>query len=124
MKYCSQCGAQNTDEAKFCEYCGNEFVTVNKSFNDNNQYSNNTNYNGTNINETPKYQSQESTALGVCALVFSCFGGWLGLLLAIICLATKRDKTNRMLGGIAMAISVFWIIIEIILYSTGIWSFY
>ena len=26
MKYCSHCGAEAKDDAKFCEYCGNQFA--------------------------------------------------------------------------------------------------
>lgn len=132
MKYCSHCGAEAKDDAKFCEYCGNQFAVVNNNVNENtntntqqsNVNDNNVYYNGTNVNGAPSNTQPESTALGVCALIFSCLGGWLGLVLAIICLATKRDKINRTYGTIALGISIFWIVIEIVLYSTGIWTFY
>lgn len=132
MKYCSHCGAEAKDDAKFCEYCGNQFAVVNNSVNENvnantqssNVNDNNVYYNGTNVNGAPSNTQPESTALGICALVFSFLGGWLGLLLAIICLATKRDKANRTLGTIALVISIIWMVIEIALYSTGVWTFY
>ena len=129
MKYCSHCGAEAKDDAKFCEYCGNQFAVVNNNVNENvntqntNVNDNNVYYNGTNVNGTPSNTQPESTALGICALIFSCLGGWLGLVLAIICLATKRDKTNRTLGTIALIISIIWLFIEILLYSTGVWTF-
>ena len=123
MKFCTGCGGQNSDDAKFCEYCGKQFVSVEPNQNTNNTNTSNVNYNGTNLNEGPRYQTQESAALGICALIFSLLGGWLGLLLAIICLATKRDSTNRTYGMIALGISIFWIVLEIIFYSTGIWTF-
>ena len=117
MKYCSHCGAEAKDDAKFCEYCGNQFAVVNNNVNEN------VNTQNTNVNGTPSNTQPESTALGICALIFSCLGGWLGLVLAIICLATKRDKTNRTLGTIALIISIIWLFIEILLYSTGVWTF-
>ena len=132
MKYCSHCGAQAMDDAKFCEYCGNQFVVVNNNLNENtntntqqsNVNDNNVYYNGTNVNGAPSNTQPESTALGVLALIFSCLGGWLGLVLAIICLATKRDKINRTYGTIALVISLIWMVINITLISTGVWPFY
>ncbi len=125
MKYCTKCGAENNDDAKFCEYCGNEFVSVNKETNDNINNQNNTynTYNGTNINDGPR-PNNESAALGICAIIFSLLGGWIGLLLAIICLASNTNQTNKRYGLIALGISIFWIVLEIILYSTGVWTFY
>jgi len=126
MKYCTGCGAQNTDDAKFCEYCGKEFVSVNNTTNTENNQNNeyqNVNYNGSNINEGPKNNGNESTALGICAIIFSLLGGIVGLILAILCLASNTNQTNRKYGMVALFISVAWIVIEIILYSTGVWTF-
>ncbi|MBR6289574.1 MAG: zinc-ribbon domain-containing protein [Acholeplasmatales bacterium] len=126
MKYCTGCGAQNTDDAKFCEYCGKEFVSVNNTTNTENNQNNeyqNVNYNGSNINEGPKNNGNESAALGICAIIFSLLGGIVGLILAIVCLASNTNQTNRKYGMVALFISVAWIVIEIILYSTGVWTF-
>ncbi len=131
MKYCSHCGAEAKDDAKFCEYCGNQFAVVNNNVNENantntqssNVNDNNVYYNGTNVNGTPSYTQPESTALGICAVIFSLIITVVGLILGIVCLTTKRDKANRTLGAIAIVISVVWIIMATTLYSTGIWKF-
>ena len=128
MKYCSHCGAEAKDDAKFCEYCGNQFAVVNSNVNENtntntqssNVNDNNVYYNGTNVNGTPSYTQPESTALGICAVIFSLIITVVGLILGIVCLTTKRDKANRTLGAIAIVISVVWIIMATILYSTGV----
>jgi uncharacterized membrane protein YvbJ len=126
MKYCSHCGAEAKDDAKFCEYCGNQFAVVNNTTNTENNQNNeyqNVNYNGSNINEGPKNNGNESAALGICAIIFSLLGGIVGLILAIVCLASNTNQTNRKYGMVALFISVAWIVIEIILYSTGVWTF-
>ena len=129
MKYCSHCGAEAKDDAKFCEYCGNQFAVVNNNVNENvntqntNVNDNNVYYNGTNVNGTPSNTQPESTALGICAVIFSLLITVVGLILGIVCLTTKRDKANRTLGAIAIVISVVWIIMVTTLYSTGIWKF-
>ncbi len=129
MKYCSHCGAEAKDDAKFCEYCGNQFTVVNNNVNENtntqqsNVNDNNVYYNGTNVNGAPSNTQPESTALGICAIIFSLLGGIVGLILAIVCLASNTNQTNRKYGMVALFISVAWIVIEIILYSTGVWTF-
>ena len=114
MKYCSHCGAEAKDDAKFCEYCGNQFAVVNNNVNEN------VNTQNTNVNGTPSNTQPESTALGICAVIFSLIITVVGLILGIVCLTTKRDKANRTLGAIAIVISVVWIIMATILYSTGV----
>ena len=131
MKYCSHCGAEAKDDAKFCEYCGNQFAVVNNNVNENtntntqssNVNDNNVYYNGTNVNGTPSYTQPESTGLGICAIIFAFLIAIIGLILGLVCISTKKDKANRTLGYIAVIISIVEMILSIILYSTGIWQF-
>lgn len=59
----------------------------------------------------------ENPALSVCALVFSLFGGLLGLILAIIGLAKNKKRANRTRCKIAIGIFIAWVFGLIILFT-------
>lgn len=114
MKYCPNCGAEAKDEAKFCEYCGHKFENVNQ-----NNYINQAPNNNTNVYNSNVYKNDEpyeSTAVGVCAIIFAFLFPIIGLILSIVALTTKKSQTNKTLGLIGILISIVSMIINFYLY--------
>ena len=70
-KYCRNCGAPVDSGARVCSNCGGR------------------------IDDLSVATKEESSTLGILALVFGILGGWLGLILGIIGLCTYKDKNNR-----------------------------
>ena len=93
MKYCGKCGAQLHDDAVVCTQCGCQ---------------------------TGEIVSQESSGLGIAAIVFSVFGGWLGLILSIIGLCVYKTKKNKKNCKIALGICIAWVVIWVIIFIAGI----
>ena len=103
--YCKNCGKEIDDNSTFCPYCGQQIAEnadkIYKGFNNqNNNYNNN---------------KKESQVIGILAIVFSALGGWLGIIFAIIGLATYKEKSNRNLCKIALGICAAWVILLIII---------
>lgn len=88
MKYCNRCGAPMEDGAYNCPACG--------------------------VAQGAPVQAETST-LGVLAIVFSVFGGWLGLVLAIIGLCTYKLEENRKKCKIALGIVITEVILGIVI---------
>lgn len=57
----------------------------------------------------------ESKALGVCAIIFSVLGGWLGLVLSIIGLCNYKQPENRTLCKVGLGFCIGWFVLGIIL---------
>ena len=125
---CSCCGREITDKDRFCPNCGEnneayvEVVETPKPLESQviNQSVANTSINSS----TPLYVynqtrvvhvRREGKGLGICALVFSILGGWLGLVLSIIGLSTYQDPENRKLCKIGLGFFIGWFIFCIIL---------
>ncbi len=98
--YCKNCGKEIDDNSTFCPYCGQQI-------NENTDYY----YTGNNNNNNIKKESQ---VIGILAIIFSALGGWLGIIFAIIGLATYKEKSNRNLCKIALGICAAWVILLII----------
>ncbi len=98
--FCKNCGKEIDDNSTFCPYCGQQI-------NENTDYY----YTGNNNNNNIKKESQ---VIGILAIVFSALGGWLGIIFAIIGLATYKEKSNRNLCKIALGICAAWVILLII----------
>ena len=122
---CSCCGNEVREDERYCNKCGqnNEGYVERKPIEKveiyhqptNSTYSQpQTTYQQTNIYQQTTYQpqqKQESGALGVCAIIFSALGGWLGLLLAIIGLCNYKAPENRTKCKIALGIAAAWVVI-------------
>ncbi len=93
MKYCKHCGNQLEDDAVVCSQCG------------------------TPVNEqsAEKEVVNESSTLGILAIVFGAMGGWLGLILGIIGLCIYKRKENRQKCIIGMCFFAMWMVLLIVI---------
>lgn len=53
---------------------------------------------------------RDSSVLAVLAIIFACLGGLLGFVLSIIGLWVYEDNTYRNMCGIALGISLAWVL--------------
>jgi len=86
-KYCQKCGSQIDIDAVVCPHCG---CSVEK-------------------------QSNESSVLSYCAMIFGILGGWLGLILGIVGLISNKDAANRKRCKIGIGCFIGWVVIAIII---------
>ena len=93
-RYCSNCGTPLNRGAEVCLNCG-KFVGGNA-------------------------RKEECSALGICALVFGILGGWLGLVLGIIGLATCKEERNRKNCKIGIGFFLGWIVLWIIIIAIAV----
>lgn len=91
MKFCRKCGAQLDDEAVICPQCGCSTEIIAK---------------------------QESSGLGIAAIIFSVLGGFLGLILSIIGLCTYKTPQYRKLCKIGLGIFFAWVVIVMLMVFT------
>lgn len=88
MKYCEKCGAEIRDDAVVCPNCGCQARGLEK---------------------------QESSVIGILAIVFGALGGWIGLVLGIVGLKTYKNETYRKYCKIGIILFCVWVVIDIIL---------
>lgn len=125
---CSCCGNEVREDERYCDKCGqnNEGYVERKSIEkveiyrqpSNNMYSQpQPTYQQTNIYQQTNVQpvKQESGALGICAIIFSVLGGWLGLLLSIIGLCTYETPRHRTKCKIGLGFAIGWFVIGLII---------
>lgn len=124
-KYCFDCGARNYDyvaenlDMNSGETINNRYYE-NKPKNDNSSIPPKYTYEKNMENKNYKFsygqeQEKEKPVLGILALVFACFGGWLGLVLGIVGLANYKEEKNRKRCKIAIGITIAWFAIGIII---------
>lgn len=95
FKYCSHCGSKIDKKASICPKCG--------------------------CSQRRDYMEEKTSAVGIAAIVFSIFGGWLGLVLAIIGLAFYYKgegevcEKGRKHCKIAIGFFIAWIVLYVIL---------
>ena len=87
--FCRKCGKEIFDEAVICPGCGC-------------------------ATEVKPATQESATALGICAIIFSILGGWIGLVLSIVGYSSKNQK-DKLLSTIGLYISIAWVIILILL---------
>lgn len=106
MKYCPKCGAENVDDAAFCEKCGASFSNPTpKSYDDEE---------GADLASTGSTHGMH--VVSILALVFGILGGWAGLVLAIIGLANPDTVgTDRTYCKIGLGFFIGWVILIIVL---------
>ena len=95
---CENCGAMISKGTSSCKYCGTKFVTVNNEQKINN-YNEQINNEVNNVNDNP------NIIISVLALVFSGIG-IIGLILSLIAIKHKNEKTTYTIGIVALIISI------------------
>lgn len=117
MKYCKHCGEQIDADCIVCPKCGKQVEQLSASYN-NNYYPN---Y-GTAAPPTPAqyYTAQpapkpKASNLGIASLVLSIIGCTyiIGAILAIIDVC-KKDGHKKTPAYVAIAISIFWLLISVL----------
>lgn len=122
---CSCCGNEVREDERYCNNCGqnNEGYVESKPIEkveiykqpSNNSQSQGTYHQTNNYYQQNTYQQQpqvqESSTIGVLALVFSILGGWLGLLFSIIGLCTYKTPENKTKCKIALGICIAWLVL-------------
>lgn len=101
MKYCTKCGEQLNDDAIVCPRCGCE-TELGRAYRTNNS------------------GSSVAQVCGVLSIVFGMLGGFLGLILGIVCIASDKDKKYRSLGIIGIVLFLAWVVVFICLYAEAI----
>ena len=105
---CKKCGYELSSNETKCPICGEENSIISSIGNTDNS----------------KSVLPESKAIAVLAIVFSCLGGWLGIVFAIVGLSQYKEPQNRMKCKIALCIFcfelVFFFILGFILGMMGI----
>ena len=129
---CSCCGNEVREDERYCNKCGqnNEYYVEKKPIEKVEIYhqpsSNSSQYSQpqsqTNIYQQTNVQpvKPESGALGICAIIFSVLGGWLGLLLSIIGLCTYKTPEHRTKCKIGLGLVIGWFVIGIIIGLAGV----
>ena len=138
---CSCCGQEITSKDRFCPNCGenNEAYVevvetsrptpsqnINQPINrvpinpNTGSSSSSTQNNGSPVHVYRQTQvvttvKEESKALGVCAIIFSVLGGWLGLVLSIIGLCNYKLPENRTLCKVGLGFCIGWFVLGFIL---------
>lgn len=128
---CLCCGQEITSKDRYCPNCGenNEgYVEIEET----SKFTQTSNINqpinrvpinpstGTTNNYTQNIQvvtpcKAENKALGICAIIFSALGGWLGLVLSIMGLCNYKTKENRKLCKIGLWICIGWFVVGFII---------
>ncbi len=122
MKYCSDCGAEIQNDAKFCGVCGTKVeadnqdpfatpqaqTTTQDPFATNNtQEAHNTNY------TTQQNNKQESKTYAILSLIFGALGGWLGLLFGILGLSQYKNQSNRTMCILGIVFWAIWFVLTL-----------
>lgn len=88
--YCQHCGSQINDNAVVCPNCGCQVKEL-------------------------IMQPVERPVIGYLALIFGILGGWIGLLMGVIGLATYKEPKNRKNCKIGIGLFVAWIVVYVII---------
>jgi len=120
--FCPHCGKQVDDNAKFCPSCGTPLdVTVEQKADP---------YDATpdNAHTYNNYDYEEShKGLAICALVFSCLGGLVGIILTIVGLCVCKQKDEKTMCWVSLGICALWFLVGIISvavnYKNGVYNY-
>ena len=126
---CSCCGKEIREDERYCSNCGqnNEYYVENKPIEKVEIYQSSSTSTGSNppqvgyhqttIYQQNTYQPQpkvESGALGICAIIFSVLGGWLGLVLSIIGLCTYQTPEHKTKCKVGLGFCIGWFVLWLI----------
>lgn len=104
MAFCKNCGNQIDDNAQFCDKCGQAQSGAPQ-----------------NADFAGQAQANENPVWAILALVFSIFGGLLGLIFSIIGLNVYKEKgSNRTMSMVGLILSIVWLVVELILIIVAI----
>ena len=140
---CSSCGQEITSNDRFCPNCGEnnegyvEVVVTSKPTStphvsqpinrvpidpnsNNNQPTNTSTSTGSPVSVYSQTQvvanvKPEGKALGICAIIFSVLGGWLGLIFSIVGLCSYKEPKNKTLCKIGLGFCIGWFVIGFII---------
>ncbi len=100
---CPYCGNEVREDERHCSNCGqnNKYYVEKKNIENVETYE-------------PPYP-YESGTLGICALIFSVLGGWLGLVLSIIGLCKYKTPEHRTKCKIGLGFCIGWFLIGLLL---------
>ena len=114
MSFCTNCGNEMPENAKFCSKCG-------ASINGDENATATPNY-GYNPQPAPvqgygyqQYQPTEGKALGVCSIIFGILMPMIGLICGIIGVCTYKEESNRKLAIIGLVIAAVEIVLGVVL---------
>lgn len=93
MKYCQNCGAKLDENVDFCPFCGHPTSDV----------------------VTEPVSKDDSSVIGILAIVFGALGGWLGLVFGIIGLVMYKEPKNRKNCKIGIGLFIGWVVVAIII---------
>ena len=116
---CSFCGQEVLASEKFCSHCGqvnSGYESVEEATKETKNESYSSTIHSFQTNQTVK---EEGKTLGVCAIIFSALGGWLGLILSIIGLVIYKRPENRKLCTIGICLCIFWFILGLFIGCLG-----
>ena len=128
MKYCIHCGKEVLDDALICPNCGcsvqYDEATKSAGQTQYSQYTQQTQYTQQQQAYVPPVVDNYST-LSILGLVFSFFGGWLGLILSIVAhneakrtgsqKSLSLSKAGIIVSSVLLGIAAFVVLIYIIL---------
>lgn len=141
---CSCCGQEITSNDRFCPNCGENNEGYVEVIQTSSSAQNSTPHVSQTINRVPINPSQtnqqtntnatsgspvfvysqtqvvanvkpEGKALGICAIIFSVLGGWLGLVLSIVGLCNYKEPENKTLCKIGLGFCIAWFVIGLII---------
>lgn len=109
--YCSKCGAQQNDDARFCSNCGFNFDNETNNFSQGNQFSDSSNYTSINGNNFDYQSSNPKDNPSHLAGAVSCCFPIVGLILYFLWRDEKPNSAKRicywMIGGIVAYIAFY-----------------
>lgn len=108
--HCPNCGAEIAADANFCSKCGK---TLGPDTQTNYITPQNTNTYAQNA------QTQETSTIGILAIIFGAMGGWLGLLFAIIGLCIYKKPENKQKCYIGLGLFLAWVVIAGLIMATA-----
>lgn len=135
---CRYCGADLRPDDKFCPKCGSRNIDYKES-GDSYTYRSPSDNPGTDAsgkNEDKAYDAyasqgspsytasynrpvyiykEETSTLGILAIIFSALGGFIGIILDIVGLCTYKKPENKKLCKIGLGIFLGWVVLYLIL---------
>lgn len=113
--YCSYCGQQNDDGAKFCTKCGKDLLgeSLNPEFEQDYQ-----------ARKQQEAQPQHGKAVAICALIFGILGGLLGFIFSIIGIAGyyKKGTSEYKMCMAGLILAIVNVALSFIMSFTGFYD--
>lgn len=112
--YCSYCGQENDEGAKFCTKCGKDLLgeSLNPIYEQDYQTR----------QSQQSSQTQHGKGIAICALIFGILGGFLGIVFGVIGVAGyyKKGTSEYTMSLVGLILALVGMALSIIVSSTGI----